>query len=75
MQKRTKTHQETIENWDDSFWLVYHFLDENYEDTIKWFDTPNPKLNGKKPGDLLLTMHGRFKLLKFLEDIKELIVH
>lgn len=70
MQKRTKKKAtvKRIENdWDRCFWKAYHLLDEDYDKTIEWFDTPNPKLGYKKPSTLVFSPIGRSKLLKMLE--------
>jgi len=70
MQKRTKKKTHSVKkietDWDRCFWKAYHLFDENYEETMIWFDTPNPKLNYKKPSTLVFDPIGREKLLELL---------
>lgn len=73
MQKRAKKKTNSIAkietDWDRCFWKAYHLLDEDYDKTIEWFDTPNPKLGYKKPSALVFSPIGRLKLLKMLEGV------
>lgn len=67
MQKRTKTDKNV--EWDEPFWLAYRLMERDYDETIRWFDSPNHKLGGKKPSELLFTVEGRLILIEFLNKI------
>lgn len=73
MQKRSKTNE--VISFDDPFWRVYRLMENNYDETISWLDTPNPKLGWKKPSTLMMTPEGRKELMEMFERIDKLYTY